>query len=76
MKLRSGKYKGQELSKVQEFDSRYILWVRENRPEMLKEFKPKKSKKLKIVNPSGDEESEERISYKKLEGLSWSEAFF
>lgn len=73
MKLRSGKYKGQELSKVQEFDSRYILWVRENRPEMLKELKPKKPK---TSNSYGDEESEERISYKKLEGLSWSEAFF
>lgn len=76
MKLRSGKYKGWELSSVEEFDSRYILWVRENRPEMLKEFKPKKPKKTVVKNHHGDEEAEERISYKKLEGLSWSEAFF
>jgi len=40
MVLRSGKYKGKTLEWVEEFDSNYLDWIKENRPEMLKE-KPK-----------------------------------
>jgi len=36
MVLRSGKYKGQSWTDVQQFDPGYIRWIRENRPEMLK----------------------------------------
>ena len=41
MVLRSGKYKGQRWTDVQQFDPGYIRWIRENRPEMLKFSKPK-----------------------------------
>jgi len=44
--IRTGKYAGKTLLWVEEFDSDYLDWVKENRPEMLKEVKdsPKKSK--------------------------------
>ena len=45
MILRSGKYKGQRWTDVQQFDPGYIRWIRENRPEMLK-FSQPKAKKL------------------------------
>lgn len=41
MILRSGKYKGQSWTDVQQFDPGYIRWIRENRPEMLKAPKTK-----------------------------------
>lgn len=34
--FRSGKYKGKTLSWVTENDPSYIVWIEENRPEMLK----------------------------------------
>ncbi len=34
--FRSGKYKGKTLSWVQDNDPSYIVWIEENRPEMLK----------------------------------------
>ena len=49
MILRSGKYKGQSWTDVQQFDPGYIRWIRENRPEMLKFSKPKVSKVVEEV---------------------------
>lgn len=45
MKFRSGKYKGLDVATVKIKDPRYVQWVRENRPEMLKETKPNKPHK-------------------------------
>jgi hypothetical protein len=36
MKFRTGKYKGLDLDVVKRRDPRYVEWVRENRPEMLR----------------------------------------
>lgn len=46
--FRSGKHNGKTLEWVEEFDSNYLNWVKENRPEMLKEHSaPKTSSKVK-----------------------------
>jgi len=52
MILRSGKYKGQSWTDVQQFDPGYIRWIRENRPEMLKFSQPKVKK---VVETEEDE---------------------
>ena len=39
MILRSGKYKGQLISEVQQYDPGYIRWCKENTPWMLKQPK-------------------------------------
>ena len=52
MILRSGKYKGQSWTDVQQFDPGYIRWIRENRPEMLKFSQPKLKK---VVEAEEDE---------------------
>mgnify|MGYP000294732015 CR=1 FL=1 len=44
MNFRSGKYAGLEVAHVQQIAPWYIAWVKENRPEMLKERKPGKPK--------------------------------
>ena len=44
MKLRSGKYAGLEVTHVQQIAPWYIAWVKQNRPEMLRERKPGKQK--------------------------------
>lgn len=49
--LRTGKYKGKTVREVLKFDMNYILWVKENRPEMLNERKPKVGNKVKSVEP-------------------------
>ena len=41
MILRSGKYKGQLISEVQQYDPGYIRWCKENTPWMLKQPKTK-----------------------------------
>ena len=45
MKFRSGKYAGLTIEHVKSIAPWYIKWVKENRPEMLKEhiYKSKKS---------------------------------
>jgi len=45
MKFRSGKYAGLTVDHVRTIAPWYIKWVKENRPEMLKEhiYKPKNS---------------------------------
>jgi hypothetical protein len=48
MKFRSGKYKGLDLDVVKRRDPRYVAWVRENRPEMLREIPTQKPKTSKV----------------------------
>lgn len=43
--LRSGKYSGKTVDWLRDNDPMYLLWVEENRPEMLKEFKAKPAAK-------------------------------
>lgn len=47
MKFRSGKYKGLDVAAVKIKDPRYVQWVRENRPEMLKGTPQKPTKQNK-----------------------------
>lgn len=44
MKLRSGKYAGMQVTHVQQIAPWYIDWVKQNRPEMLRERKVAKPK--------------------------------
>lgn len=44
MRFRTGKYAGMTIEHVRKIAPWYIQWVRENRPEMLKERTQKKSK--------------------------------
>ena len=44
MKFRTGKYAGLTVDHVKKIAPWYIQWVRENRPEMLKDRAPKKTK--------------------------------
>jgi hypothetical protein len=48
MRFRTGKYAGMTLDHVKKIAPWYIQWVRENRPEMLKE----RSVKPKIAKPN------------------------
>ena len=41
MKFRSGKYAGLTVEHVKKIAPWYIQWVRENRPEMLRDRSPK-----------------------------------
>lgn len=69
MILRSGKYKGQSWTDVQQFDPGYIRWIRENRPEMLKFSQPKPKQVVEA-------EEDEYISlYKNLPFIDPSDAF-
>ena len=70
MILRSGKYKGYTLQEVQRIAPWYILWVQENRPEMLKEHTPKK----KVVKVVEDEEVTTNL-YKNIRPATPEEAF-
>jgi hypothetical protein len=42
MKFRTGKYAGLTVDHVRKIAPWYIQWVRENRPEMLRDSSPKK----------------------------------
>ena len=44
MRFRSGKYAGMSVTHVQQIAPGYIAWVKQNRPEMLRERKPGKQK--------------------------------
>ena len=50
MILRSGKYKGIDSDEVQQYDSQYIWWIKQNRPEMLKAMKTHKPKKVEMTD--------------------------
>ena len=69
MVLRSGKYQGYTIEEVTRIAPWYIRWVRENRPEMLRE-RPQKKKVTHVT------EDEEVTRTPKLNVVcSWSEAF-
>jgi len=53
MVFRSGKYQGYTIEEVTRIAPWYIRWVKENRPEMLRERTPKKKK---VVQVTEDEE--------------------
>jgi hypothetical protein len=56
--FRSGKHEGKSIELVKKIDPGYIEWVKENRPEMLEEYKPKvkKQESKEKVQPPEDEE--------------------
>jgi hypothetical protein len=47
--LRSGKYQGKTIAWVKKTDNNYLVWVKENRPEMLKELVPKEPTIRKMI---------------------------
>ena len=53
MKFRTGKYAGLTVDHVRQIAPWYIQWVRENRPEMLKE-RTAKPKAVKTIKPNYD----------------------
>ena len=55
MRFRTGKYAGMTLEHVKKIAPWYIQWVRENRPEMLRERTSSKPKPPKIVEPPEDD---------------------
>tara|TARA_B110000908_G_C10165784_1_gene408308 strand:+ start:543 stop:818 length:276 start_codon:yes stop_codon:yes gene_type:complete len=70
MKFRTGKYAGLTIEHVRKIAPWYIQWVRENRPEMLKErsIKPKTAKpiqkyKASAIKPNYDFELEKPSPY-------------
>ena len=69
MVLRSGKYQGYTIEEVTRIAPWYIRWVRENRPEMLRE-RPQRKKVVEVT------EDEEVTRVPKVNVfLSWNEAF-
>lgn len=67
--LRTGKYAGKTIGWVEENDRGYLLWVKENRPEMLKEIKKQTPK----PQPKIIEISEEHLSAMKPNMNFWNE---
>ena len=66
MKFRSGKYAGLTVEHVKKIAPWYIQWVRENRPEMLKERAPSKPKpqfKSKAIKPNYEFAAEKPAPY-------------
>ena len=70
MVFRSGKYQGYTIEEVTRIAPWYIRWVRENRPEMLREHTPKK----KVVQVVEDEEVTSN-QYKNIRPATPDEAF-
>lgn len=70
MVFRSGKYQGYTIEEVTRIAPWYIRWVRENRPEMLREHTPKK----KVVQVVEDEEVTSN-QYKNIRPATPEEAF-
>ena len=67
MVFRSGKYQGYTIEEVTQIAPWYIRWVRENRPEMLRE-RPQRKKVVEVT--------EEVTRVPKVNVfLSWNEAF-
>ena len=73
MIFRSGKYQGYSVDEVRRMAPWYIRWVEENRPEMLREHKPRKTKPTNVI-PTEDEDHPGRI-IQPLNPVSWDEAF-
>ena len=70
MVFRSGKYQGYTIEEVTRIAPWYIRWVRENRPEMLRERTPTK----KAVQVVEDEEVTSN-QYKNIRPATPEEAF-
>lgn len=71
--FRSGKYQGYTVGEVSEVDYGYLMWVKENRPEMLRSAKPKPQK---ITPPQMSEEDIETYNWNKnIRPASPEEAF-
>lgn len=70
MVFRSGKYQGYTIEEVTRIAPWYIRWVKENRPEMLRERTPKK----KVVQVTEDEEVTSN-QYKNIRPATLEEAF-
>ena len=70
MVFRSGKYQGYTIEEVTRIAPWYIRWVKENRPEMLRERTPKK----KVVQVTEDEEVTSN-QYKNIKPATPEEAF-
>ena len=70
MVFRSGKYQGYTIEEVTQIAPWYIRWVKENRPEMLRERTPKK----KVVQVVEDEEVTSN-QYKNIRPATPEEAF-
>jgi|SaaInl6LU_22_DNA_1037377.scaffolds.fasta_scaffold127320_1 hypothetical protein len=70
MKIRSGKYEGYTVNEVNQIDPSYIEWVRENRPEMLKERKVTTKNKV----TTSDKNTPTDVK-KELPRMGWDEAF-
>jgi len=70
MIFRSGKYQGYTIEEVTQMAPWYIRWVKENRPEMLRERTPRKKTTTKVTE---DEEVTRTPKVKHL--ASWNEAF-
>jgi hypothetical protein len=70
MVFRSGKYQGYTIEEVTRIAPWYIRWVKENRPEMLRERTPKK----KVVQVTEDEEVTSN-RYKNIRPATPEEAF-
>ena len=70
MVFRSGKYQGCTIEEVTRIAPWYIRWVRENRPEMLRE---RPQRKKKVVQVTEDEEVTRTPKVNVF--CSWGEAF-
>jgi len=71
MVFRSGKYQGYTIEEVTRIAPWYIQWVRENRPEMLREHTPKKKKVVQVT----EDEEVTRNHYKNIRPATLEEAF-
>lgn len=56
MRFRTGKYKGMTVDHVKKIAPWYIQWIRENRPEMLRDRPAKKPRPAAppIIEPTAD----------------------
>ena len=71
MVFRSGKYQGYTIEEVTRIAPWYIRWVRENRPEMLREHTPKKKKVVQVTEDEGVTSNQ----YKNIRPATLEEAF-
>ena len=71
MVFRSGKYQGYTIEEVTRIAPWYIRWVKENRPEMLREHTPKKKKVVQVT----EDEEVTRNQYKNIRPATLEEAF-
>ena len=72
MTFRTGKYQGYSIQEVSFIDPGYLRWVRENRPEMLRERRAEpKAQKIEV----SEEELEQKKAYKNIPLGSWNSSF-